>query len=305
MKRFVIWIVTVIATVVVLDLGLGLFFGAFIKKRTLPGDYESIDYLLRRNDRDLLVLGSSVALNSLNTKTLEDSLGMTSFNGGGNGQTFPFFLTVLKGAVAQHAPKAVVLCVQPQAFTGADLGGRYNFLVPYYGLNISDIDANLDSRAPYEKTLLKSATYRLNTIWFRILLYHFIKPDIRGDNGYVGKPIPPSFPVKNDITIGALSSRREAELLEFIKTCNDNGIKLSIFFTPEFNNYVNKEDSNTVIDQVTEIARRHGVEVFNDSQVEPFASDSTLFYDNVHINVDGTQIYTEQAINRLKYLLNK
>ena len=301
MKRFVIWIITVIITVLTLDIISGKLFDYYLKNHTLPGDYESIEKVLRHNDADLLILGSSVALNSINNKVLGDSLGINSFNGGGNGQTFPFFLTMLKASITKHTPKQVILCVQPSALTSEGLGNRYNIFAPYYGLNIADIDENLNNIKEHNNIFLKSSFYKLNTIWLRIFLYHFITPNLIGEDGHIAKPKPPVYPEKNDAYIEKISAERKNQLAEFLTLCRDNNIKVTILFTPEYVNYTNMNDKTNAINFVQDIAAKYDAAVYVDSQSEPFTTSPTLFYDNSHINIDGTKIYTDIVLSRLKY----
>lgn len=299
MKHFIIWISVVVLTVLSVDLIFGIPFNNYTKNHKLPGDYESIEKVLRHNDADILVLGSSVALNSINTKALQDSLGCHTFNAGGNGQTFPFYLTMLQAAIEQKVPKKVLLCIQPNALSSAGIGNRYNILAPYYGMGISDIDSNMSLNRIYDKYLLNITSYKFNKIWFRILLYHFITPDIRGENGYIGKPIPPSFPEKKPLKVKEISKERKVELQKFMQICKDNNIDLMILFTPEYNNLNIKDKEKNVISQVKEIAGLYNVRVYNDIELKPFASDSTLFYDEAHININGTKLYTDTIIKRI------
>ena len=300
MKRFIIWILVVLITVFVVDAIIGVSFSRYIKSHALPGDYESIERVLRNNDAELLVLGSSVALNSINNKVLEDSLNLKSYNGGGNGQRFPFFLTMLKAAVKQKVPQKVLLCVQPSAFSKDGLGSRYNIFAPYYGLGIADIDSNLNGIKANNELFLKSASYRLNTIWFRILLYHFVNAGIKGENGHISKPVPPVFPTKFDVTIGEITAERRKELIEFLEICRDNNIDLTIIFTPEYYSIRNSDDPDNLLSQVKDLANEYGAKVYMDTELEPFASSPELFYDSYHINIEGTKIYTPIILNRLK-----
>lgn len=299
MKHFIKWISVVILTVLSVDIIFGIIFNNYAKNNQLPGDYESIEKVLRHNDADILVLGSSVALNSINTKAIEDSTGCNTFNGGGNGQTFPFYLTMLQAAIEQKIPKKVILCIQPEALSTTGIGNRYNFLVPYYGLGISDIDINMSRNRIYDKYLLNITSYKLNKIWFRILLYHFISPDIRGENGYIGKPVPPCFPEKTPYIVHEISDERNVELHKFMQICSSNDIDLMILFTPLYQNITITDKEKNVISQVEEIAKFYNVRVYNDIKLKPFDSDSTLFYDNAHININGTKLYTDTIIKRI------
>lgn len=301
MKKFILWISTVIVTICALDYVLGVFFDRFIMTTALPGDYETVDYILRGdNNNDIVVLGSSVALNGIKTKIVEDSIGVTAYNAGANGQTFPYYLTLLKALIANHAPNKVILGVNPNVLADDGIGARYNFLVPYYGLGISDIDERLVSRRTFDKLFLKSNAYKLNTIWFRILLYHFVEAGIKGENGFIGKPVPPSYPQKDTEIIPMLSDERKQELIEFIRLCKDNDIDLIIIFTPQYHHWANSDNTSNVVYMTTKIASQYDVRVYNDLQIEPFASDSTLFYDDEHLNINGAAVYTNVIINRLK-----
>lgn len=300
MRRFLIWIFMVIITVVIVELSLGYLFKSYISTHVLPGDYESIENVLRHNDSEILVLGSSVALNSINTRTLQDSLGMKAYCGGGNGQTFPFFLTMLKGAIDSYPPKIVILCMQPSALTKTGLGERYNFLAPYYGVGIADIDKNMNEASRLNALLMKSSLYKLNTIWFRILLYHFITPGIKGENGHIPKSIPPIFPEKHNAQLTLISEERRQQLEEFLNICKSYNIVLSIIFTPEFITLPNLDNEENVMKQVSSLVKPYGFKVYFDTQLEPFNSNAELFYDNSHLNVNGTKIYTDTILRRLK-----
>lgn len=59
------------------------------------------------------------------------------------------------------------------------------------------------------------------------------------------------------------------------------------------------DKETNVISQIEEIAKRYNVRVYNDIELEPFASDSTLFYNSTHININGAKQYTDTIIKRI------
>jgi len=300
MKKLVIWVAAVVATVAAADVAFGWLSGRYMAGRTLPGDYEMADHVLRHFDDDVAVLGSSVALNSINTRTVADSLGLTAFNGGANGQSFPFYLTMLKAMVQQKAPRSVLLGIIPSNLTDSGIGSRYNFLAPYYGTGLADIDSRMQEAGPAEKLLLKSNLYRLNRIWFRILLYNFASAGIKGENGFIAKGIPAAFPERfRPDELPGMSPERRKEFEEFAGICRDNGIGLTVMMTPRC-----VADGDTaerrVIEEARAICRRYGFRLYDDTSLGPFRTDSTLFYDCNHINIDGSRIYTDTIINRMK-----
>lgn len=299
MKRLIIWLGCMIALVIAFDIAFGHWFDRYMAEHTLPGDYEITDHVLRDFDDDIVVLGSSVALNGINTRRMADSLGIKAFNGGANGQAFPFYLTMLKAIVGQKVPEHVILGLLPGSLEDTGAGVRYNFLAPYYGRNIADIDRCLAGDDAAEQMFLNSGMYRMNRIWFRIFLYNFISAGIKGENGFIAKPLPPAFPerISQDRDV-VMSEERRMQLKEFVELCHENNIVLTVVFTPQWLTARQAEES--AVREVRDICGKYGYRVFDDSVLAPFDSDSTLFYDNFHINIIGSDIYTDTLINRLR-----
>lgn len=287
------------ATVVVLDFLSGWGMNKYLESHGLPGDYRMSDHSLLHSDEDIIVLGSSVGLNSINTGTIADSLGTTAYNSGANGQNFQYYLTMLKAITSRYSPKKIILTLTPENLTTPGKGTRYNFLAPYYGRGIADIDSVMKSGEPMDGLFLTSNFYRLNRIWFRILLYHFTTPGIDGANGFVAKPVPQIFPthVHEERTDTMIPSCEEL-LREFIGICKDKDIDLTVIFTPIM--YTSDRTDSDAISLTATICREYGVEFFDDTHLAPFDRDSTLFYDIKHINIEGSKIYTDTIIKRLR-----
>ncbi|MDO4319712.1 MAG: hypothetical protein Q4C34_03980 [Bacteroidales bacterium] len=298
MKKLIIWIVCVVATVVCIDIAAGIVFDSYTARHPLKGDYVMADHLINDADEQLIVLGSSVGLNSIDTRRVQDSLGITAYNGASNGQAFPFYMTMLKCMLDRgHRPETVLLGVLDYNFGDEGVGNRYGFLAPYYGRGLGDIDRNMDGDRPFKKALLKSTFYRLNGSWFRILLYNVVSPGVSGLNGFVAKGIPAAFPARTAINgIVDITDERAAQLREFARLCTDNGIRLIIFFPPRC---ITTSESARFADNIRSIIDDGRVTVWDDTHMSPFDVDSTLFYDSNHININGSAIYTDTVINRL------
>lgn len=298
MKKLLIWFLSVLGLIVTVDIAVGFFFDKITESNPMKGDYHSVSYLINDLDDDVLILGSSVGLNSINTVTLSDSLGVSAYSGASNGQTMPFFNTMLKIALNRpNPPKTILLGILDNNLTDTGLGDRYNFLAPYYGKGIADIDQNFDNLSKLHPYLMKSRLYRLNTAWVRILLYYFYEPGIKSERGFIAKPVPSIFPTlapRSDEK--RISSERRGQIIEFAKMCKDNGIRLIVFFPPQFI----ENNSPALVSELREILAAYGATLWHDTSLEPFRSDPTLFYDNNHININGSKIYTDTVINRLK-----
>ena len=235
MKKLIYWIGIVVVLVVGVDMIVSLTMRKYVSGHSLKGDYETLDYLLRETDDSILVLGSSVAQNSFNTARISDSLNMTAYNGGANGQTFPFYLTLLKEITRQHHINTVILAITAPNLVDSGIGSRYNLLAPYYGMGYSAVDSGMESKSKIEKILLKSNLYRYNTIWWRILLYNFVSSGTRHEAGYVSKGIPAYFPKREKIPEDNLiTEERAAQLSEFAGICRQHGVRLIVVLTPRY-----------------------------------------------------------------------
>ena len=299
LKKVGLWIAIVVGIVVAVDLLFGLAMKKYISTYRLKGDYRAVDHILTDSDDDeLMVLGSSVALNSINTKTLEDSLGIKIYNGGSNGQTMPYYQTLLEIIAGRPKLKTVIMGLAEINLTDHGTGVRYRFLVPYYDTGYKPIDERLEGMSAMERVFLKSSLYRYNTMWFRILLYHFFEPGIKGANGFIAKDIPAFYPHKEILEQDmVMSDERACQLDSMAELCRKNGIRLIVCMTPR---YEQRNIETDVERNLRSRAARGDFELWFDIASTPLSADSTMFYDNTHLNYKGAEIYTSTIIERLK-----
>lgn len=298
MKKVWIWILIVIASVAVADLLFGVAMRGYISKYRLKGDYRSVDYLLRESKDELVVLGSSVALNSFNTKMLSDSLGIKAFNAGSNGQCLPYYQSLLEIIAERPELKTLILGVGENNLNDTGLGTRYKLLIPYYDSGYEPIDRRLEGDSRLDKIFYKSSLYRYNTIWFRILLYHFYEPGIKGENGFISKELPPYFPKKQSRRRDfVMSEERSEELDSMVALCKRNDIRLIMCITPK---YESRSFRTDVEKKLRQRAARGDFELWFDADTTPLSADSTLFFDDAHLNYRGADIYTSIIIDRLR-----
>ena len=302
MKKVLTYFSIIIVVVFIVDVLIGIASKYYVSNYQLAGDYESIDYLMKESTDSIIILGSSVALNSLMPSIIEDSLNTTCFNGAANAQRMVFFRTMLECIVKRHKPKLIILGLDHygMGLTGI---GRYNILTPYYNMGYETIDSCLESKSSYEKILLKSNLYRFNTIWFRILLYNFMTPNEKGYKGFIAKSqsLSPTI-IKNITDNGQIYKDRIADLYKIVNICNNNMIKLIIFFPPTYNHFTK---TTGTIKAVTNICKKMNVPVYVDCEDTTFLQHSEWFHDNVHLDKDGAIQYSKQFIKHIREELEK
>ncbi|MBR1527566.1 MAG: hypothetical protein IJ640_13065 [Prevotella sp.] len=300
MKRLVIFVVSIIVLLVAIDSLFGYAANLYIKKYGLRGDYQPIEYVVKQCKDDALFIGSSVVINSLMPSVIEDSLGVTCYNTGANSQTMPYFHTVLNCILQRYTPKMIILGLRPDELSGNGIG-RYHLLVPYYHTGYNEIDSVLESKNEHEKYLLKSNLYRYNTIWFRILVYHFLRGDESKrmkDKGFSGheKPLFPPY-MTNSKGNQNVSEKKVSIFKDMIRICKERGITLVVYSPPMYTRY--NEKTGTV-KEIEHLCRENAIHYYYDTQDSLFLNHQEWFYDNVHLNKYGSIEYSKLFASRLK-----
>lgn len=300
MKKTIVFILEVILVVLLVDVAFGLFCGFYIKKKGMSGDFASIDYVIRHCDEDIVFLGSSVVVNSIIPQMLEDSLHVTCYNGGANGQLLPFTETMVDCILSRYKPRFIVFGVRPDELFGKDVGERYKVLNPYYGMGFSMIDSCLCEKNKSDKFLLYSNLYKYNTIWWRMLLNEFVSPDETIDKGYIAKELPLEYPkmMKSTEIRKHVEKNRKKGFCSMIDKCRENGVEVIVFFPPELVDI--KSTPDVGIKTIEKICREKKVLCLNDLSDSVFMSRNDWFYDNLHLNKNGAVEYTKQFIKETR-----
>lgn len=305
MKKVFYFIISILIIVGCIDWVFGYFSRQYVESHTLPGDYKSIDYLLKEADEDIIILGSSIALNSTMPDIISDSTHLSCFNGGANGQSLPYFETMLECILKRYTPKYILLGMRAEELTGTGIGSRYNILSPYFESGFPLIRENMEAQSHIEKYLLKSNLYRYNTIWWRILLYHFVNPgDGSSANGFVAKGIPLTYPtLTTETKRQKITTERINCFTRIIQKCKDKEIRLIVYFPPNYKHY--SEYPTPTIKTVNEICKQNDIPCFNDVADSMFLQNNKFFFDDIHLNKDGAFIYSQIIASRIRKDMNQ
>lgn len=304
MKKVIFFILSIIFFVVMADLILGRWSICYVKNHHLPGRYQPLDKLIKDVDTDILLIGNSLIQNGLNPQVLEDSLGMTCYNGGIAGQGLDFFETIVDCALQRYTPRIVVMAFRPEEM-GENVGaGLYEVLRPYYHTGYSSLDEHFDNVSPSERFLLKSSLYRFNVVWARILIYSLFDRTEYTSNGFYENKVPSVFPVIRTIDKVDTPVKWKMDCMErIIQKCQKRGIKLCVCFPPSLLKFPCTPVPCAVA--VENLCGRYGVPCFMDYVNQEFLDAPELFSDNAHLNINGAIVYSQLFSSRLKEILDK
>ena len=192
-RTFFLVILSIVLLVAAIDAVVGVGVRWYVRHGNIPGDYGKIEYMLKHVDTQILLLGASTCMNSFEAKTMEKELGKTVFNGGMNDQRLEFYDVMSEAVFKRSPPELLILVLRNNDLTFPG-NGRLAMMNIYYHSGNAKLDGYLNEGSLKRKILLSSALYRINTYWWRVLLYHFKSFDELANGGFVGKPVPKMLP---------------------------------------------------------------------------------------------------------------
>ena len=297
MKKFLIRIIILTLLVFVADRLAGYVLQTIIGKIETGGMGRD-NYICNKATENILVFGSSRAVHHYNAKMLEDSLGLTCYNCGEDGNGIILNYGRMLMCKERKLPKVILYDIA----NGFDLLQNDNnqylgWLKPRYDRNgIAEIFKTID---PKETIKMNSCMYRFNSRFLQNLVV-FIT-GISTDTGIQGfRPL-----------AGELDRMKIKESTEEVKQYQFDTLKL---------NYINKfvetvsHESELIfvyspiwygadpksIQPITDICRAKNIKLLDFSNDPKYVRCDKYFKDGSHLNATGADEFTRDLIKRLK-----
>lgn len=172
MKKYILKILLLFALVAVGDILFGICM-KHVYSSIKSGGQGRNNYIANELKADLVVFGSSRALNHYNTKLLQDSLGITCFNCGEDGNGILLAYGRLWMLKKRYTPKTIIMDITPSFdLLKSKDGMNMEWLRPFYDYDgIKEIFQDLDSNEKYK---MLSSCYKYNSFFFlRLSSYLF------------------------------------------------------------------------------------------------------------------------------------
>lgn len=243
---------------------------------------------------DMLVFGSSRAVNIFDPSVMENETGLSCFNAGRIGQSVFYHHAVLKSVLKRYTPKAIILSVDAWDFAEDEFDyDCISCLLPYYE-SCPEVREIVNLRGPFEKLKLVSSIYPYNSLLLPIIKGNNWKDKRPGHlpNGYVGlKEVFPG-PVE---TFNFYTTRKEIDTVKvntyisFINECKARNIELYVVCPPYLQNPVGRNRSLMIAEA---IAKEKNVPYFDFAYAPAFLNRQYLFADFRHLNYQGSQEFS-------------
>ncbi len=310
-----------LAVVVAMDQLCGLLLHQLYFSVTSGAEYETT-YAFTKADADIIVTGSSKARRNYNTPLISDSLHISCYNAGHDGQSLLFSYAMTKMLLSHYTPKMIVVEMFPEELYYKEVHyDRLNVLLPYYndfpeireiadwrGTRNEDTTSIAYKLFPFntEKMKLLSQSYRYNSMWLDLLKGKVNEQ--KTESGYL--------PLKNTITENKkrkyieefeltksyehnrhIDPNKIKSLTGIIELCKQKGVTVVLAMSPVLKRY----DEDPVYKLVNEISLKYNVSFLDYTNDERF-NYIQYFADN-HMNKIGSTFFSSIFAHDLKSII--
>lgn len=314
-KQKVLFLVLFLIGLFALDraIGAGLALG-FAKVQTGEGSGQA-NYAISRQDRQVMIFGSSRAKQHFDPAVFRASLGQDAYNAGANGQGvfYARILQLVMLARGKSQVKTFILHVDAVDLFEPKIS-RASFLLPY----MSEVPEVVNILGAGDKWLwLKSYShaYRYNSMALPILrnLISKRQPD---PDGFIAKKAGVQGVADNRQFVGDANAKADAptpkpdphtlRVLEgFIKDGQAAGAQVILVTSPmslgktaSAATLQRRALTHEVLDKLTARLGARYLDLHEDQH--PVFKDEALFIDRGHLNADGAKVISELLIKELK-----
>jgi hypothetical protein len=297
MKKYLLQISLFFAIVAVVDFAAGKVF-RYVQANRAGGRTGAEWYACRESNEDIIIMGSSRASHHYVPQIISDSLGMSCFNAGQDGNGIILQYGRWKMISERYAPKLLIYDVTP----GFDLQENDNMayvdrLKPF--CDDSEVKDYVAEIFPIERWKLYSQMYRYN-YKFLEMLSDCAKTNDDKLKGY----IPLYGQIRKEVVEGA--SNAKAKPIEFDETklkyleclvleCQAKNTQLIFVVSPYFKGGSYNEES---FSPISDIATKYGLQFYYLNESE-FTDNPNLFKDSHHLNDEGAKAFTAELIHRI------
>ena len=296
MKKFVLKVLLFFACVVVMDFAFGQFF-SYLRTHAKGGSTANCEYIANRCQDDIIILGSSRTTHHYVPQIIEDSLGVTCYNCGEEGNGVVLAYGRLKMLTNRYKPKLVIYDITPEFDYGIkDQNKKYlGYLRPYYEKEgVDDIFRDFDD--DYYWLKMKSKMYQ-NT---SRLLPNLIDNILYRDNNKGFAPLSGKFIVpiinRDERSLFDIDSLKLSYMQKVIEICQNNDIPLILIMSPWFN-YGN---SLVAYEPAFRLCESYSIPVINCINEPTICHNPDLFQDISHLNSRGASVFTKSIIPVIK-----
>lgn len=297
MKKFLFETVLFLLIAVIIDIACGQICSYFVN-HAKGGDNGRNNYICNKVEEDILVFGSSRAIHHYNPIILADSLGMSCYNCGQDGNGIILNYGRMQLIWQRYRPKVVVYDVIPgfDLLSGEDNHKYLGWLKAYYDKpGIPEIFQSVDATEKYK---MRSQMYRYNSKFLQIIA-DFIHP-MQSDGIKGFRPLEGEM----DTMMVSTSNKKEKIVYQFDslkisyfnKMLDEAGNTRFVFVVSPSWEPINHASLKPIID----ICHKRGIPFMDFSNSPKYIHQRKYFKDGSHLNAVGADEFTRDLVKSLK-----
>ncbi len=315
MKEFIIKILLFILPIILLSVPLDWYLSNFFSKCSsvsFVADEFSVwnDIYDKKIDADIAVYGSSRAYVHFNTPLITDSLGHEAYNFGVDGHNFWIqYLRHKEYLKNNRPPKVIILAVDYSTLQKRNDLYNYNQFLPYMLWN-NDIMNYTSSYIGFQNQEFKIPLLRYmgefnffkNGIMLSLKNKNTLERRQKGFAGIDKKWNNDLIEAKNkNQSYKVVFDEETCKLFDrFLGECIDNDITVLMVYAPiYFEGLTYIENSAEVLDTLKFFAAKYKLDFLDYSKNE-ICYNKSYFYNSIHLNRTGADLFTNKLIQDLK-----
>ena len=303
-KSFLVFCIPILILIYPLDL---LISTNLSRSTKYPGNYTAWNAIYSGAvDSDVLIFGSSRATHHISPKIVEDSLGLNTYNFGVNGHGFWIqYLKYIEYLKKNPKPKHIILIADWFTLEKRKDLYQFNQFLPYmlWNKNIKDFTQSYIGFNYLDYYIPLLRYYGNVTAKERALLYAFkdenkivpykIKGYRAGPMDKVDPNLTENISLNNTPYTAKIDSKTIQLLDEFLKACQENDIKVTFVYTPE---YINEQKLVTnrkeAISVFKEFSKKYAIPYLNYSN-HTISYNRNYFNSTMHLNQIGAELFSK------------
>jgi hypothetical protein len=263
-----------------------------------------ITYAISKAEEEVIILGSSRANHHYVPAVLEDSLKMSVYNAGCDGQFVFYDYCVLKNILYRNKTQVVILDILPWEFQKGRGYQKLSVLLPYYYVDTT-IQKIVNLRSKFEKFKTLSNLYRYNSMISTIVVNNVFPKKKSSQKGY----LPLTHKWKSPIAMADSAAVSSLQLdtikinvfKKILSIAKKRGVKVYVFVSPWF---VKCRRTPASVAMGKKICADFNVPFFDFSKNDYFLKHPELFHNPNHLNNNGAEVYTSLISSIIKSSYN-
>jgi len=288
MKKFILKISILFILVISIDIILGNIIENFFYKQVKGKSYR-IKNVLENVTSDILILGSSRAVQHYDPSIIQQKTGLTTYNAGLDGQSIIYQKAILDIILHRYTPKVIVLeLYEIMDFPKNNIPyDRLSVLLPYVN-KYPVLNNVINKRSFFEKYKRLSKTYPYNSLLLRIIEGNLaLTKTGTSSTGFIPKEGIWELPIKKkESTNFDYDNEKVQFYYDIINSCKEREIPLFVVISPKYEDCVDCFSFSQKISDMT------NTQLNNYSKESLFISNNKYFENPSHLNSDGAKIYS-------------